>query len=208
MRSNIFPSRELLKEGAYYLLSGIVIGYIVQNILHITPLTPPVTATPVLPQIALKKVGFFESLGMTMTMSIFFANLVSSAVIITYPEIAIRYTRGRDIDLHARTFPRVIIFSIGFLSIGLQLPLLTDVVLLLFFLFYLIPHAGLELFAIILAFSVPREYHQNPGRPFPAGRVMVILVLLMAAAVIETNVSLQVALYFISLVDNFFSKPY
>jgi len=182
------------------------VGYLVQNILHITPITPSVTAIPILPELALKKVGFFESLGMTKTIAIFFANLVSSIVIISYPEIAIWYNRrrgggrGKDITLYARTFPRVLLFSIGFLSIGLQLPPLSETVLFLFFLFYLLPHGILELFAIILAFSVPREYHQNPARPFPFGRILVILLLLMTAAVIETNVSIPVALYLIKFV--------
>jgi len=204
VKSKIFPPRKVINEGACYLIVGIVVGYLVQNILHITPITPSVTAVPILSQIALKKVGFFESLGMTKTIAIFFANLVSSVVIISYPEIAIRYNRrrgkGKDVALYARTFPRVILFSIGFLSIGLQLPPLSETVLFLFFLFYLLPHGILELFAIILAFSVPREYHQNPARPFPSGRILVILLLLMTSAAIETNVSIPVALYLIKFV--------
>lgn len=182
---SILPGRGIFLEGLGYLLLGIVCGIVVESALYqAVPEIAPVISGAAFSVVA-AKVGLFERLGLRTFLSIFLANLISCTVIIGYPEAGLRWDR-KNSSLYIQIFPRAVVFFIGFMSIGLLFPPLINPLGVLAFSLLILPHGTIELTAIILAYTLPREYAFNMERSFPKERAYLIIVLLLIAAALET----------------------
>lgn len=182
---SILPGRRLFLEGLGYLILGIICGMLVESALYqAAPEVAPVVSGAAFSVVA-AKVGLFERLGLKIFLSIFLANLISCTVIMGYPEAGLRWDR-KNSSLYVNIFPRAVLFFIGFISLGLIFPPITNPVGVLAFSLLIIPHGTLEFTAIILAYTVPREYVLDMERPFPLERAYLIVVLLLIAAGLET----------------------
>jgi len=181
----IVPQRRLFLEGACYLLLGVSSGIMAGTLIHLLfpPAAPRVAAAAF--GVVKTKVGVFKGLGLETFLSIFLSNLVSCAVIVGYPEAGVRLDR-KNARLYINVFPKTVVFFIGFLCIVLLFPPLTMVPAFLGFLYSLLPHGTIELFAVVLAYTIPRGYAIDPVRPFPVNRAIFILFLLLLAAYLET----------------------
>lgn len=186
-----FPSKRLFAEGAFFLLLGALLGVIIQTVLYTAAPTVAHSVTHASYTLIEAKVSIFEKLGFKTIFSILIINMVSCAVIIGFPELGLRYDNAPK--LYIDTLPRLLMFVIGFVSLGLIAPPLKNVGLFLFFLVYLIPHGVTELSAIILAYTIPREYSPDERRTLPWGRIKMIILLLIYSAIIETYFSLPFA---------------
>ncbi|MFQ6136495.1 MAG: hypothetical protein ACE5PM_04885, partial [Candidatus Hydrothermarchaeales archaeon] len=183
--------KRLMKEGGKYLFWGIFLGVVIQTILYSTAphIAPKVTHAGF--TLVGKKVSLLEALGLRKVFSIFFGNLISIAIIVGFPELGLRYDNYPK--MYIDVFPKVAIFFIGLVSLGLIFPPLMDLNLFIFFLFYLIPHGITELTAMLLAYTIPREYSFDLKRPFPKRRTYLIVLLLAFSAIMEIHVSIPFA---------------
>ncbi|MFQ5887917.1 MAG: stage II sporulation protein M [Candidatus Hydrothermarchaeales archaeon] len=185
------PSKKRMGEGAFFLLLGTFAGILIQTMLYKSAPTVAHNVTHASYTLIETKVSIFEKLGLKQVFSILFTNLISCVVIIGFPELGLRYDNSPK--LYIDTFPRLVMFFIGFISLGLIAPPLTNLGLFLFFLVYLIPHGITELGALVFAFTIPREYSPDIKRSLPKGRVRLIVVLLIYSAVMETYLSVPFA---------------
>ncbi len=186
-----FPSKRLFAEGAFFLLLGTLLGVIIQTLLYTAAPTVAHSVTHASYTLIETKVSIFEKLGFKNISSILIINMISCAVIIGFPELGLRYDNASK--LYIDTLPRLLMFVIGFVSLGLIAPPLKNIGLFLFFLVYLIPHGVTELSAIILAYTIPREYSPDERRIIPRGRIKMIILLLVYSALTETYFSISFA---------------
>lgn len=196
--STLFPWK-FLREGAHLLAYGIIGGILVKNfasflgIEYFTALLPTIGGVS---NIAQKKFDIFQELGATPTLAIFLTNLVSILVIIGYPYLGITFGL-KDRSIYTKFFPKILIFSVGFLSIGLLFPPISRPVMFFLFAMYLIPHGVLELFSILLSYSVPREWSEDLYIPWK--RVGLAILLLLFSAFIETHYSISFATFIMNI---------
>ncbi len=186
-----FPSKRLFAEGAFFLLLGTILGVIIQTLLYTAAPTVAHSVTHASYTLIETKVSIIEKLGFKKAFSILIINMISCAVIIGFPELGLRYDNTPK--LYINTLPRLLMFVIGFVSLGLIAPPLKNIGLFLFFLVYLIPHGVTELSAIILAYTIPREYSPDERRTLPRGRIKLIILLLIYSALTETYLSISFA---------------
>ncbi len=146
------------------------------------------------------KVEVIKTIGISTVLSIFFSNLLSCIVIIGVPEIF--YRLNKDVETYLNTYPKVLIFSIGFLSLGLIFPPFTSLFSFLLFSIYLLPHGIFEFSALLLAYSIPRERKLG----FPTKRIYLIIVLLLIAAFLETYFSMLFSAMVTLKITYFFHK--
>ncbi|MFQ5976084.1 MAG: hypothetical protein ACE5J5_07210 [Candidatus Hydrothermarchaeales archaeon] len=185
------PSKRLFAQGAFFLLLGTLVGISIQTLLYKSAPTVAHGVTNASYTLIETKVSIFQRLGLKQVFSILITNLISCAVIIGFPELGLRYDNSPS--LYINTFPPLVMFFIGFISLGLTAPPLAYPGLFLFFLVYLIPHGITELSAMVLAFTIPREYSPDIKRILPKERVRLIVILLIYSTVVETYLSIPFA---------------
>lgn len=178
------PSKGILKEGIFYLCLGVILGIAIVNVFSKTSpsVAPKMSSTAF--KVVKTKVEIVQNFGLSTVFSIFFSNLLSCAVIIGVPEVF--YRLNREVDIYLNLYPKVLIFSIGFLSLGLIFPPFTSFLSFLLFSLYLLPHGIFEFSALLFAYSIPRERKLG----FPVKRIYIIMVLLIISAFIETYFSM------------------
>ncbi len=185
------PSKRLFAEGAMFLLLGTFLGILLQTILYKSHPAVAHTVTDASYTLIETKVSIFQRLGLKTVFSIFITNMISIIAIIGFPEIGLRYDNYPR--LYVDIYPRLVIFVIGFMSLGLIAPPITNGRLFIFFLIYLIPHGITELSAMVLAFTIPREYNPDAKRYIPKNRFKLIVLLLIYSTIVETYFSISIA---------------
>ena len=135
------------------------------------------------------KVKAAERVGLNMVAGIFISNAVAVFVILAFPSLAYRIERDRRFAYS--TLPKLVMFLIGFESVGLASPPMVETARYLLFLLYLLPHGTLEFSALSLAYCIAKQ-----GAPLKRLRsILLALSMLLPAAYIEVNFSLSFALH-------------
>ena len=180
----ILPDGRSFFEGLALFALGSIAGSVLITLLY---LAHPKAAAPIAEaatRVVIAKVEATQSAGLGLEVGILLSNLLALAVIVLFPAFAYRVERDRRFAYS--TVPRLMMVLIGFESIGLTSPPLSDTVSYLFFLLYLLPHGVLEFSSLALAYTIARE-------GFNTARFGFAFLLLIPAAYIETNISLNFA---------------
>ncbi|WP_456475391.1 hypothetical protein [Candidatus Pyrohabitans sp.] len=180
----ILPDRGSFFEGLALFALGSIAGSVLITLLY---LSHPRAAAPIAEaatRVVVAKVEAAQSAGLGLEVGILLSNLLALGIIVLFPAFAYRVERDRRFAYS--TVPRLMMVLIGFESIGITSPPLSDTASYLFFLLYLLPHGVLEFSSLAVAYTIARE-------GFSAARFGFAFLLLIPAAYIETNISLGFA---------------